>query len=59
MSVELDPVELGFRRKSWFEVLFRPFRILTNVLIGPFNREVDEKLRIRNPNNEPVAFKVR
>jgi hypothetical protein len=39
MSVELDPVELGFRR--------------------PFTREVSQMLRLRNPHNDPVAFKVK
>lgn len=39
MSVQLDPVELGFRR--------------------PFTQEVEETLRLRNPNSDPVAFKVK
>jgi len=39
MSVELDPVELGFRR--------------------PFNNEVSQSLRLKNPHDEPVAFKVK
>ncbi|KAK4985142.1 phosphatidylinositol-binding protein scs2 [Elasticomyces elasticus] len=39
MSVELDPVELGFKR--------------------PFTHEVSQVLRLRNPNSDPVAFKVK
>ncbi|KAF2840743.1 VAMP-associated protein [Patellaria atrata CBS 101060] len=39
MSVELDPVELGFRR--------------------PLTHEVSQVLRLRNPHNDPVAFKVK
>ncbi|KAK5162538.1 hypothetical protein LTR04_003469, partial [Oleoguttula sp. CCFEE 6159] len=39
MSVELDPVELGFQR--------------------PFTHEVSQTLRLRNPNSDPVAFKVK
>ncbi|KAI9708079.1 MAG: phosphatidylinositol-binding protein scs2 [Bogoriella megaspora] len=39
MSVELEPVELGFRR--------------------PFTHEVSQTLRLRNPNTDPVAFKVK
>lgn len=34
---------------------------LENVLTmtGPFDREVEERLSLRNPNTDPVAFKVR
>jgi len=39
MSVEIEPVELGFQR--------------------PFTNEVSQILRIRNPNQTPVAFKVK
>ncbi|KAL2134100.1 hypothetical protein VTI74DRAFT_987 [Chaetomium olivicolor] len=39
MSVEIDPLELGFRR--------------------PFTVEVAQILKIRNPNNHAVAFKVK
>ncbi|KAF2491050.1 MSP domain-containing protein [Lophium mytilinum] len=39
MSVELDPVELGFKR--------------------PFTQEVSQTLRLKNPNTDPVAFKVK
>ncbi|KAJ9642557.1 phosphatidylinositol-binding protein scs2 [Coniosporium tulheliwenetii] len=39
MSVELEPVELGFKR--------------------PFSHEVSQVLRLRNPNSDPVAFKVK
>ncbi|RMZ69266.1 msp domain-containing [Pyrenophora seminiperda CCB06] len=38
MSVELDPVELGFKR--------------------PFQHEVSQTLRLRNPHSDPVAFKA-
>jgi len=39
MSVELDPVELGFKR--------------------PFQQEVTQTLRLKNPHSDPVAFKVK
>lgn len=39
MSVELDPVELGFMR--------------------PFQHEVAQILRLKNPHADPVAFKVK
>lgn len=39
MSVELDPVELGFKR--------------------PFQQEVSQTLRLKNPHSDPVAFKVK
>jgi len=39
MSVELDPVELGFKR--------------------PFQHEVSQTLRLKNPHSDPVAFKVK
>ncbi|EON68855.1 hypothetical protein W97_08113 [Coniosporium apollinis CBS 100218] len=39
MSVELEPVELGFKR--------------------PFSHEVSQVLRLKNPNSDPVAFKVK
>ncbi|KAJ4365296.1 phosphatidylinositol-binding protein scs2 [Neocucurbitaria cava] len=39
MSVELDPVELGFNR--------------------PFQQEVSQTLRLKNPHSDPVAFKVK
>ncbi|KAL2021795.1 hypothetical protein VTK56DRAFT_6569 [Thermocarpiscus australiensis] len=39
MSVEIDPLELSFRR--------------------PFSVEVAQTLRIKNPNAQPVAFKVK
>ncbi|CBX91831.1 hypothetical protein LEMA_uP045370.1 [Plenodomus lingam JN3] len=38
MSLELDPVELGFKR--------------------PFQHEVSQTLRLKNPHSDPVAFKV-
>lgn len=54
MSLELDPVELGFRS------MFRAFlcQMIKLSHAGPFDREVEEKLRLRNPNTDPVAFKV-
>ncbi|KAL2146209.1 hypothetical protein VTI28DRAFT_4788 [Corynascus sepedonium] len=39
MSVEIDPLDLGFRR--------------------PFNVEIAQTLKIKNPNSSPVAFKVK
>jgi len=39
MSVELDPVELGFKR--------------------PFQHEVSQTLRLKNPHSDPIAFKVK
>ncbi|KAJ4378501.1 phosphatidylinositol-binding protein scs2 [Didymella sp. IMI 355093] len=39
MSVELDPVELGFKR--------------------PFQQEVSQTLRLKNPHSDPIAFKVK
>jgi hypothetical protein len=55
MSVEIDPVELGFHRmyipRGWVGG--------SNRGIGPFTNEVSQILKIRNPNHNPVAFKVR
>jgi hypothetical protein len=55
MSVEIDPLELGFRRRHFnFEVccdILKPFT-------GPFTGEVTQTLKIKNPNHTPVAFKV-
>ena len=52
--------------RAWFQasVLLRaPARpgpySLTDACIGPFNHEVTETLKLENPNNAPVAFKVR
>lgn len=56
MSVELEPPELGFKRTS--------FRIVTGVedqclvQTGPFQHEVNQVLRLKNPHSDPVAFKV-
>ena len=54
MSVEIDPVELGFQRK------YIPgcTRFPSNCTQGPFTTEVAQILKIRNPNQTPVAFKV-
>lgn len=57
MSVELEPSDLGFRRKC--QSMCRPsVGSHLNELIGPFDREVTETLRLRNSNSDPVAFKV-
>jgi len=57
MSVELDPAELGFKRKRHYSILSNKHSRLTSVS-GPFNHEVSEVLRLKNPNSEPLAFKV-
>lgn len=61
-GVELDPAELAFRRKLNNSTLLRSTargKQLTIRHPGPFTREVNQTLRIKNPNHEPVAFKVR
>lgn len=55
MSVEIDPVELGFHRMLIFDYL----PTYTYRTIGPFTSEVSQILKIRNTNHTPVAFKVR
>ena len=57
MSVELTPQELGFRRESCGGTESLGKRL--HDCLGPFNREVTETLKLANPNNEPIAFKVR
>lgn len=54
MSVSLDPPELGFRRTYCI------LRITISRLrrLGPFTHEVTQLLRLRNPSNDPIAFKV-
>lgn len=60
MSVDLEPGDLGFRRMSQFLSSNIAISINTNDRItGPFNREVSEVLHIRNPQSDPIAFKVR
>lgn len=57
MSVELDPVELGFKREiSPYHV---PSHVDANDNKGPFSHEVSQVLRLHNPNSDPVAFKVK
>lgn len=61
MSIELDPPELGFKRESRNLANLDRRRTLTGCLrnIGPFNHEVCQILRLRNPGQEPLVFKVR
>jgi hypothetical protein len=56
MSVELDPPELAFKRLCQPCLASGEPCILT--LTGPFNREVSQVLRLHNPHNDPVGFKV-
>ncbi|KAL6714918.1 phosphatidylinositol-binding protein scs2 [Lecanora helva] len=57
MSVTLDPPELGFRRKSYqYSIYCYGAEIW---LKGPFTNEVTQLLRLRNPSNDPIAFKVK
>jgi len=55
MSVEIDPVELGFHRR----LLCHCSEEGSDEETGPFTSEVSQSLKIRNPNRTPVAFKVR
>jgi hypothetical protein len=57
MSVELDPVELGFKRTPPQSRTENKNDANSN--IGPFDHEVSQVLRLRNPNSDPVAFKVK
>lgn len=57
MSVELIPAELGFKRKL-YSCPNRPSVSKPTFYSGPFNHEVSETLELRNPNSEPLAFKV-
>ncbi len=54
MSVSLDPPELGFRR-TYCTLRIRISRLRS---LGPFTHEVTQLLRLRNPSNDPIAFKV-
>lgn len=56
MSVMLDPPELGFRRMSSNYILQTTWLMETTA--GPFTHEVTQTLRLRNPGNDPIAFKV-
>jgi hypothetical protein len=57
MSVELDPVELGFKRTP--PQSHAQSNSNANSNTGPFDHEVSQVLRLRNPNSDPVAFKVK
>lgn len=60
MSVEIEPAELGFQRMfAVFQYRRARNLCLTTLHIGPFTKEVSETLYLRNPNSDPVAFKVR
>lgn len=54
MSVEIDPVELGFRSMSPGS----PSSPALSNRSGPFTMEVSQVLKIKNPNTSPIAFKV-
>lgn len=56
MSVTLDPPELGFRRTSSSYTSQTIW--LMETITGPFTHEVTQMLRLRNPSNDPIAFKV-
>lgn len=65
MSVEIEPMELGFRRMLSAFLMFRttctsgtsPANQLC-YFPGPFTVEVSQILKLKNPNKAPVAFKV-
>ncbi len=57
MSVELDPPELGFKRITPQSHAHN--NVDANNNAGPFDHEVSQVLRLRNPNSDPVAFKVK
>lgn len=56
MSVQLDPPELGFRRM--FRAVERRIVESDDLALGPFTHEVTQLLRLGNPSNDPIAFKV-
>jgi len=58
MSVELDPAELGFKRKQQRMDTLNRNTLDWQQFAGPFSHEVSEVLRLKNPNSEPLAFKV-
>lgn len=67
MSVEIDPLELGFRRTSsalpCVPDIMCPSEEARSAnhiryLLGPFTVEVSQILKLKNPNKSPVAFKV-
>jgi hypothetical protein len=58
MSLELDPPELGFRRVSPMSTRINFVSMLIVSDPGPFTHEVSQILVLRNPNSDPVAFKV-
>ena len=58
MSVEIDPTELGFHRTcSQLRINIKTTQSL--IVLGPFTMEVTQILKIKNTNQNPVAFKVR
>jgi hypothetical protein len=61
MSLELDPSELGFKRECQLtkDLSDMKSRLLIAGITGPFTVEVSQTLRLRNPNQDPVSFKVR
>ena len=59
MSVELVPAELGFKRKVLRTHTSRPVADRYRYAVGPFVHEVSQTLRLHNPTNDPIAFKVK
>ncbi|KAI4154633.1 MAG: hypothetical protein L6R39_001370 [Caloplaca ligustica] len=57
MSVELDPPELGFRRR--YSMKQDLSTALVDIAIGPFKQEVSQSLRLSNPSSDTIAFKVK
>ena len=59
MSVEIDPQELAFQRMCHQDAMEIEWSDRTDLNLGPFNAEVTQILKIKNPSKLPVAFKVR
>ena len=57
MSVQLDPQELGYRRMCRLHGVL--LSVPDKLASGPFTNEVTQLLRLGNPSNDPIAFKVR
>ena len=60
MSIELNPVELAFRREISTSIWMYDIANFTNLysMTGPFTQQVTQRLHLKNPSQDPVAFKV-
>lgn len=61
MSVELSPTELGFKRMFYQlpQAKQPACHSPADISPGPFTHEVSQILRLSNPTNQAIAFKVK